>query len=618
MKLRTLLSIITLTVLHFGAVAANVQIKDLPATTSAASTDILALEIDVTGTMRTRKMTLGNLAINLDPQLTAIANSIPTADSVFYWTGLTTGSVTPLSAFGRTLIDDVDASAAKLTLGLSAVENVALSTWVGTSNITTVGTVAAGTWSAGVISQTKGGAGTVSGLLKADGAGVVSEAILGRDFEGTSSSNRNLQSLALTKSITSIAGVSTGISGVTYNPRTNTVFLVRNVSGAAGTIYESTLDGVILRTITNSNFIDTESIEYITSFKSAAGQVYDVIAVGEEDHTTAANENQITLCLLTPTATTLDRTAVNGTDPDNVTTTTAYSGGTINNLGLESLAYDSRRGSIYYTIEKRTTASDNTPGAINAKIFQRSITANSTTLAFGAESQLCVITPLFSGTLTDISDATYDAKSDTILLLSDESDVTVRISLAGALIETLSTPATQPEGLALHPDSDMLVITGEPQEFYRYEQGIHRGQITTVSTYGAGTAYAVTAISTAVDLGTTDPVVVIPAPGTYKLKGQVVLNYSGATFAANQAVTVKLRRTNNTAADVIDSSVIVTTGVVTTVTGNFAIVSIPEVNYSTLNSTDSITIFAGVAVVPSAGALQVTAPGTYIRAEKLY
>lgn len=44
-------------------------------------------------------------------------------------------------------------------VGLGNVENTALSTWAGTSNITTLGTVATGTWDATTIATTKGGTG---------------------------------------------------------------------------------------------------------------------------------------------------------------------------------------------------------------------------------------------------------------------------------------------------------------------------------------------------------------------------------------------------------------------------------------------------------------------------
>ena len=48
---------------------------------------------------------------------------------------------------------------AKADVGLGSVENTALSTWTGATSITTLGTVATGTWSATAIGNTKGGTG---------------------------------------------------------------------------------------------------------------------------------------------------------------------------------------------------------------------------------------------------------------------------------------------------------------------------------------------------------------------------------------------------------------------------------------------------------------------------
>ena len=50
----------------------------------------------------------------------------------------------------------------KAMVGLGNVENTALSTWAGTSNITTLGTITSGTWSASTIAVNKGGTGLTS------------------------------------------------------------------------------------------------------------------------------------------------------------------------------------------------------------------------------------------------------------------------------------------------------------------------------------------------------------------------------------------------------------------------------------------------------------------------
>jgi hypothetical protein len=127
-----------------------------------------------------------------------------------------------------------------------------------------------------------------------------------------------------------------------------------------------------------------------------------------------------------------------------------------------------------------------------------------------------------------------------------------------------------------------------------------------IETVGAGTAYTVTNTSAAVDLGTTDPVVVLSAAGTYKIRGWSVIDFTGATFAADKAVTIKLRRTNNTAGDLTGGSVTLHTGIVTTATWTMAVVEWEASAYTTSNTDDSVTVFVDVATAPSAGSLQVT------------
>lgn len=127
-----------------------------------------------------------------------------------------------------------------------------------------------------------------------------------------------------------------------------------------------------------------------------------------------------------------------------------------------------------------------------------------------------------------------------------------------------------------------------------------------LSVYAAGTAYALTAVSAALDFGTTDPALTIDKAGTYLITSRVNLEYVGATFAANRTVTLKLRRTNNTAADLTGSSTALGTNIVTTADGVLAIVNLPGVVYTTTNTNDAITIFGDVSVVPTAGALSAT------------
>ena len=71
-----------------------------------------------------------------------------------YSANLTTFAGIAPSANVQTLLAAADYGAFKTSLSLNLVENTALSTWAGTSNITTLGTIGVGTWQGGAIADT--------------------------------------------------------------------------------------------------------------------------------------------------------------------------------------------------------------------------------------------------------------------------------------------------------------------------------------------------------------------------------------------------------------------------------------------------------------------------------
>lgn len=128
----------------------------------------------------------------------------------------------------------------------------------------------------------------------------------------------------------------------------------------------------------------------------------------------------------------------------------------------------------------------------------------------------------------------------------------------------------------------------------------------TRSAYSAGTVYTLTATPAAVDFGTTDPVITLTQPGTWMIFGRAKVDYVGSTFAAVRAVTIKLRRTNNTAADLTSGTVVQSTNIITTLTYTMGEFVIPPIVYTTTNADDAITIFSDVAVLPTAGTITVS------------
>ena len=89
---------------------------------------------------------------------------------------------------------------------------------------------------------------------------------------------------------------------------------------------------------------------------------------------------------------------------------------------------------------------------------------------------------------------------------------------------------------------------------------------------------------------------------TYLLRARLRLDYVGATFAANQTVTLAIRRTNNTAGNLVLTTL--QTAVVTTVTYGFGEIT-AEIPYTTVGVSDVVQPFVLLSVIPSAGSFNV-------------
>jgi hypothetical protein len=118
-------------VLTVSSVAAGVVTMDFAA--PSASSFTLAADAGTNDTFNTGEtltftggtgisstVTNNQISYDLDTELQALSSVTSAADALPYFTGSGTASVTTLSAFGRSLIDDADAATARTTLGVDA------------------------------------------------------------------------------------------------------------------------------------------------------------------------------------------------------------------------------------------------------------------------------------------------------------------------------------------------------------------------------------------------------------------------------------------------------------------------------------------------------------------
>jgi hypothetical protein len=109
-------------------------------------------------------------------------SAISVAGSLSYdaATGVISFTAPVTSVAGRT----GDVTLTKGDVGLGNVENTALSTWAGSANLNTLGTISTGTWNGSTIAVAYGGTGVteLTGLVKGNGAAAFSAAVAGTDY----------------------------------------------------------------------------------------------------------------------------------------------------------------------------------------------------------------------------------------------------------------------------------------------------------------------------------------------------------------------------------------------------------------------------------------------------
>lgn len=135
------------------------------------------------------------------------------------------------------------------------------------------------------------------------------------------------------------------------------------------------------------------------------------------------------------------------------------------------------------------------------------------------------------------------------------------------------------------------------------------------SAYGTGTNYTLTNTQAAVANGTTSAALTLAEPGTYLIDAGIHLDRVGATVVAETA-SYKVRRTNNTAAD-LSAVPVIDLPVSTTLTDTLGIYRVPPFFYTTTASNDALSLFAAVSATLGAGTIQAVGIGTYLTAQRI-
>lgn len=219
-----------------------------------------------------------------------IANSAVTLAKM---ADMATASILGRNTAGTGAPEVLSASTTKTLLSLNNVENTALSTWAGTSNITTLGTISTGVWSGTEIAATKGGTGltalgTALQQLRVNAGGTALEYFTPSAGSGDISDGGNTTGAAVTIGTNDAFGLNLETTGVTRIA----------ITGAASTGGQVTITNVTANTNTVSDGLTIQTNSTGTAAASFGG---GILFQGESS--TTDSQDMVRLSAIWTTAT---------------------------------------------------------------------------------------------------------------------------------------------------------------------------------------------------------------------------------------------------------------------------------------------------------------------------